>query len=111
MNDIKRGEIYFADLSPIVGSEQDGLRPVIILQNNMGNKHSPTTIVAAITSKKTKTEMLTHVEIKVDKLRFMFEDYALLPHTLSIEEEKALIAKMERQAEMAEALGWDEEDI
>lgn len=70
MNDIKRGEIYFADLSPIVGSEQDGLRPVIILQNNMGNKHSPTTIVAAITSKKTKTEMPTHVEIKVDKLRF-----------------------------------------
>ena len=47
----------------------------------------------------------------MDKLRFMFEDYALLPHTLSIEEEKALIAKMERQAEMVEALGWDEEDI
>lgn len=52
-----------------------------------------------------------HTEKQVDKLRFMFEDYALLPHTLSIEEEKALIAKMERQAEMAEALGWDEEDI
>ena len=52
-----------------------------------------------------------HTEKQVDKLRFMFEDYALLPHTLSIEEEKALIAKMERQAEMMEALGWDEEDI
>ena len=52
-----------------------------------------------------------HTEKRVDKLRFMFEDYALLPHTLSIEEEKALIAKMERQAEMMEALGWDEEDI
>ena len=51
-----------------------------------------------------------HTEKQVDKLRFMFEDYALLPHTLSIEEEKALIAKMERQAEMMEALGWDEED-
>ncbi len=70
MNDIKRGEIYFADLSPIVGSEQSGLRPVIVLQNNMGNKHSPTTIVAAITSKKTKTEIPTHVEIQADKLRF-----------------------------------------
>ena len=52
-----------------------------------------------------------HTEKQVDKLRFMFEDYALLPHTLSVEEEKALIAKMERQAEMMEALGWDEEDI
>ena len=51
-----------------------------------------------------------HTEKQVDKLRFMFEDYALLPHTLSIEEEKALIAKMERQAEMMEALGWNEED-
>ena len=54
---IKRGEIYYADLSPVVGSEQGGIRPVLILQNDMGNKHSPTTIVAAITSRKTKANL------------------------------------------------------
>lgn len=52
MKQIKRGEIYYADLSPIVGSEQGGLRPVLVLQNDMGNRYSPTTIVAAITSRK-----------------------------------------------------------
>ena len=58
MKIIKRGEIYYADLSPAVGSEQDGLRPVIVLQNDMGNKHSPTTIVAAITSRESKAHQL-----------------------------------------------------
>lgn len=53
---IKRGEIYYADLSPVVGSEQGGIRPVLILQNDTGNKHSPTTIVAAITSRKSKSK-------------------------------------------------------
>ena len=69
MNDkIKRGEIYYADLSPAVGSEQGGIRPVLILQNDTGNKHSPTTIVAAITGRQTKTTLPTHVNItgKVD---------------------------------------------
>lgn len=65
---MKRGEIYYADLSPVVGSEQGGLRPVLIIQNDVGNRYSPTTIVAAITSKKEKTEMPTHVKIKVDGL-------------------------------------------
>lgn len=65
---MRRGEIYYADLSPVVGSEQGGLRPVLILQNDAGNRHSPTTIVAAITSKRDKTEMPTHVKIKVDGL-------------------------------------------
>lgn len=69
MNQIKRGEIYFADLSPVVGSEQDGVRPVLILQNNMGNRHSPTTMVAAITSRKTKTKLPTHVRISVTGLK------------------------------------------
>lgn len=63
MKQIKRGEIYFADLSPVVGSEQTGLRPVLILQNNSGNRHSPTTIVAAITSRKSKPNLPTHVRV------------------------------------------------
>lgn len=65
---MKRGEIYYADLSPVIGSEQGGLRPVLIIQNDVGNRHSPTTIVAAITSKKEKTEMPTHVKILVEGL-------------------------------------------
>lgn len=69
MNEIKRGEIYYADLSPIIGSEQDGLRPVIILQNNMGNRYSPTTIVAAITSRTTKANLPTHVPFIADGMK------------------------------------------
>lgn len=69
MNQIKRGEIYFADLSPVVGSEQDGVRPVLILQNDMGNRYSPTTMVAAITGRKTKTDLPTHVRISVTGLK------------------------------------------
>lgn len=60
---VKRGDIYYADLSPIVGSEQGGIRPVLVIQNNVGNKHSPTVICAAITSKMNKAKLPTHVEI------------------------------------------------
>ena len=70
MSNIKRGEIYFADLCHSVGSEQNSLRPVIILQNDTGNQYSPTTIVATITSRKTKTHLPTHVQIETEKLRF-----------------------------------------
>lgn len=66
MNDIKRGQIYYADLSPIVGSEQDGYRPVLILQNDMGNRFSPTTIVAPITSTKLNTHFPTHVRVDIE---------------------------------------------
>lgn len=59
----KRGDIFFADLRPAVGSEQGGVRPVLIIQNDTGNKHSPTVIVAAITSKQTKAKLPTHVEL------------------------------------------------
>ena len=65
MREIKRNEIYYADLSPVKGSEQGGVRPVLILQNDMGNKHSPTTIVAAITSRQTKAKLPTHVDIQM----------------------------------------------
>ena len=60
---IKRGDIYYADLSPVVGSEQGGLRPVLIVQNDIGNKYSPTVIAAAITSRMGKTKLPTHIDI------------------------------------------------
>ena len=63
MKDIKRNEIYYADLNPVIGSEQGGVRPVLVIQNDMGNKYSPTTIVAAITSRQTKAKLPTHIEI------------------------------------------------
>ena len=65
--EIKRGEIYVADLSPVTGSEQGGLRPVVILQNDVGNKHSPTTIVGCITSKLHKSKLPTHIELSALK--------------------------------------------
>jgi len=61
--EILRGELYYADLSPVIGSEQGGIRPVLIIQNNVGNKHSPTIIAAAITSVLTKAKLPTHIEI------------------------------------------------
>ena len=60
MADIKRGQIYYADLSPVIGSEQGGTRPVLIIQNDVGNKHSPTTIIAIVTSRHTKSKLPTH---------------------------------------------------
>ena len=63
MREVKRGEIYYANLNPIIGSEQSGIRPVIILQNNTGNHFSPTTIVAALTSREVKTGLPTHVRV------------------------------------------------
>lgn len=61
MNTVKRGDIYFADLSPVVGSEQGGMRPVLIVQNDTGNRHSPTVIAAAITSQTGKARLPTHI--------------------------------------------------
>lgn len=66
MKAIKRNEIYYANLNPVQGSEQGGIRPVLVVQNDVGNKHSPTTIVAAITSRKTKARLPTHVDIQVN---------------------------------------------
>ena len=60
---VKRGDIYYADLSPVVGSEQGGIRPVLIIQNDVGNKYSPTVIAAAITSQINKAKMPTHIEL------------------------------------------------
>lgn len=65
MRDIKRGQIYYADLSPTVGSEQGGVRPVLIIQNDIGNKYAPTVIVAIITTRKTKAKLPTHIWLSV----------------------------------------------
>lgn len=69
MKEVKRGEIYCADLYPVIGSEQGGFRPVLVLQNDIGNRNSPTTIVAAITAKTIKPPMPTHVRISAEGLR------------------------------------------
>lgn len=69
MEQIKRGEIYYAELSPVIGSEQDGNRPVVILQNDKGNKHSTTTIIAAITSELDKPNLPTHVRFFTDGMK------------------------------------------
>ena len=63
---VRRGDIFYADLSPVIGSEQGGLRPVLIIQNDVGNKYSPTVIAAAITSRMGKTKLPTHIEINIE---------------------------------------------
>lgn len=63
---VKRGDIFYADLSPVVGSEQGGVRPVLVVQNDIGNKYSPTVIIAAITSQMNKVKLPTHVEVSVE---------------------------------------------
>ncbi|MCL1790747.1 MAG: type II toxin-antitoxin system PemK/MazF family toxin [Peptococcaceae bacterium] len=64
---IRRGEIYYAELNPVVGSEQGGTRPVLVIQNNIGNQYSPTTIIAAITSQISKAKLPTHVEVRAHR--------------------------------------------
>ena len=66
MKQVSRGQIYYADLSPVKGSEQGGLRPVLIIQNDIGNKYSPTTIIAIITTRKTKANLPTHVWLNAE---------------------------------------------
>lgn len=65
-NNVRRGDIYYADLSPVVGSEQGGVRPVLIVQNDVGNRYSPTVIAAAITSQTGKARLPTHIEVHTD---------------------------------------------
>ena len=68
---IRRGDIYYADLSPVVGSEQGGVRPVLVIQNDVGNRHSPTVICAAISSRMNKAKLPTHVEIDAKRYRIV----------------------------------------
>lgn len=88
MDEIKRGEIYYADLSPVVGSEQGGIRPVLIIQNNVGNKYSPTVIVAAITSKIAKAKIPTHIELKASDYGLIKDSVALLEQIRTIDKRR-----------------------
>ena len=82
---IKRGDIYYADLRPVIGSEQGGVRPVLIIQNDAGNKHSPTVICAAITSKMNKAKLPTHVELDSKKYHIMKDSVILLEQIRTID--------------------------
>ena len=75
---VERGELYYADLSPVVGSEQGGLRPVLIIQNDVGNKYSPTVIIAAITSQIQKAKLPTHIELSCTKYPLSKDSVILL---------------------------------
>lgn len=75
---VERGDIYYADLSPVVGSEQGGLRPVLIIQNDIGNKYSPTVIIAAITSQIQKAKLPTHIELNHNKYPLAKDSVVLL---------------------------------
>nr|WP_207734276.1 type II toxin-antitoxin system PemK/MazF family toxin [Anaerotruncus rubiinfantis] len=92
---VKRGEIYYADLSPVIGSEQGGVRPVLIVQNDVGNRYSPTVIAAAITSQKEKSKLPTHIEINSQVCGLSRDSVVLLEQIRTIDK-KRLKEKMGR---------------
>ncbi|MCD8123316.1 MAG: type II toxin-antitoxin system PemK/MazF family toxin [Clostridiales bacterium] len=85
---IRRGDIYYADLRPVVGSEQGGVRPVLIIQNNMGNRHSPTVICAAITSRMNKAKLPTHVELDTRRCDMVRNSVILLEQLRTIDKQR-----------------------
>jgi mRNA interferase MazF len=85
---VKRGDVYFADLSPVVGSEQGGVRPVLVLQNDIGNRFSPTVIVAAITAQIQKAKLPTHVEIDAKRYGFERDSVILLEQVRTIDKQR-----------------------
>ncbi len=86
--EIKRGEVFYADLSPVVGSEQGGVRPVLIVQNNVGNRHSPTVIAAAITSKTGKNPLPTHIPISSADCGLSKDSVILLEQLRTIDKQR-----------------------
>ena len=105
---IRRGEIYYADLSPVVGSEQGGVRPVLILQNDIGNKYSPTVIVSAITSQLGKAKLPTHIELPAEKNNLPKNSVALLEQIRTLDkrrlQEKVTTLSAEKMKEVNRAL-------
>ena len=85
---VRRGEIYYADLSPVVGSEQGGVRPVLIVQNAVGNKHSPTVIAAAITSQREKAKLPTHIELRAASCGLSRDSVVLLEQIRTIDKRR-----------------------
>lgn len=85
---VQRGDIYYADLRPVVGSEQGGVRPVLIIQNDVGNRHSPTVICAAITSQMNKAKLPTHVELHSDQYDIAKDSVVLLEQLRTIDKKR-----------------------
>jgi len=108
---IRRGDIYYADLRPVVGSEQGGIRPVLIIQNDVGNKHSPTVICAAITSKMNKAKLPTHVELDSHRYSLVKDSVILLEQLRTIDKlrlkdkvchlDKEILKKVEKALEIS----------
>lgn len=96
---VKRGDIYYADLSPVVGSEQGGIRPVLIIQNDIGNRHSPTVICAAITSRMNKSKLPTHIEVDAKRYHIVKNSVILLEQIRTIDKQrlKELICHVDRE--------------
>lgn len=88
LQSIKRGDIFYADLSPVIGSEQGGLRPVLIVQNDVGNKYSPTVIAAAITSRMGKTRLPTHIDIHADRVGLAKDSVILLEQIRTLDKKR-----------------------
>ncbi len=106
---VKRGDIFYADLSPVIGSEQGGTRPVLVVQNDVGNKFSPTVIIAAITSQINKAKLPTHIEINAHEVGLLKDSVILLEQVRTIDK-KRLREKIgrlddEQLAAVDEALG------
>ena len=85
---MKRGDIYYADLRPVVGSEQGGVRPVLIVQNDVGNRHSPTVLCAAITSKMNKAKLPTHIELNAGRYDMVKDSVVLLEQLRTIDKKR-----------------------
>ena len=85
---IKRGDMFYADLSPVVGSEQGGVRPVLVIQNDTGNKHSPTVIVSAITSQMNKNKLPTHIELDCDEFGLKADSVVLAEQIRTIDKSR-----------------------
>ena len=88
MNIIRRGDIYYADLRPVIGSEQGGIRPVLVIQNDCGNRHSPTIICAAITSRMNKAKLPTHIELSSGRYPMMKDSVILLEQLRTIDKKR-----------------------
>ena len=100
---VKRGDIFYADLSPVVGSEQGGIRPVLVVQNDIGNKYSPTVIVAAVTSQINKAKMPTHIELSANEYGLSKDSVVLMEQIRTIDKKrlKEKIGHMDEELQYA----------
>ena len=100
---VKRGDIFYADLSPVVGSEQGGVRPVLVVQNDIGNKYSPTVIVAAVTSQINKAKMPTHIELSANEYGLSKDSVVLMEQIRTIDKKrlKEKIGHMDEELQYA----------